>query len=125
MASVAQQLLIDTKVGIRGNKSTKTVSFNQRQDNFTLFAKLSGKPLKKLKVKFETSPNSEDWKVLKEFELEHDGDLLLDDVKENMLAHCKVSYDETALLKVTGKGKNKEVEKVAEFKAAVLYRDKR
>lgn len=125
MASVAQQLMIDTKVGLRGEKSAKTVSFNQRQDNFTLFAKLSGKPLKKMKVKFETSPNNEDWKVLKEVELENDGDILLDDVKENMLAHCKVSYDESVLSKVTGKGKSKEVEKVADFKAAVLYRDKR
>jgi len=126
MASVAQQLLIDTKTGQYGSNSMKSTSWNQRQDNFTIFAKLEGSPLKKLKVEFETSPNGTDWKPLKEVEMELSEEVFFHDLKDDhMLAHFRAKYDSKALWRVTGKGKSKKEEKVADLKVAICYRDKR
>jgi hypothetical protein len=123
MASVAKQVLISTKTGQRGTDAKKATSFNQRQDNFVIFTKLEGEPVKPIGVKFATSPNGKDWKQLGEVELKKDGELLFHDVKDYMLAHFMVSYDESALKKVTGKGKSKEVEYVADLHVEICYRD--
>lgn len=119
MASVAQNILIDTETGQRGEKGKKSCSFNQRQENFTIFAKLKGKPSKAVKLKFQTSPNGKDWKDITDTKLEFEEELFFHDMKENMLAHFRVIYDESALVK----GKDKE--KVADLHVAVCFRDAR